>query len=54
MAEDFEAALVAGDIPALRAIPKADLHNHIIGGGNRDSVREKTGVDVVPLDHVLK
>jgi adenosine deaminase len=54
MTSDFEAALVAGDIAALRASPKADLHNHIIGGGNRDDVREKTGVDVAPLDYVLK
>ncbi len=53
MATAFEAALLAGDIPALRAIPKADLHNHIIGGGNRDYVRDRTGVDIAPLDHVL-
>jgi adenosine deaminase len=54
MAADFEAALVAGDIALLRAIPKADLHNHFTSGGNRDYVRERTGVDVAPLDHVLK
>ncbi len=54
MPSAFELALAANDIAALRASPKADLHNHIIGGGNRDAVREKTGVDVVPLDHALK
>ena len=54
MTSDFEEALVAGDIAALRASPKADLHNHFTFGGNRDYVREKTGVDVVPLDRVLK
>lgn len=53
MPSDFETALAAGDVAALRAIPKADLHNHFNLGGNRDFVREKTGVDVVPLDHVL-
>jgi adenosine deaminase len=53
MSSDFETALAAGDIAALRALPKADLHNHAIGGGNRDFVREKTGVDVAPIDHVL-
>jgi hypothetical protein len=53
MPSPFEAALAAGDIAALRAIPKADLHNHATVGGNRDFVRERTGVDVVPLDHVL-
>jgi len=54
MSSDFETALAAGDVVALRAIPKADLHNHITFGGNRDYVREKTGVDVAPLDYVLK
>ena len=53
MASDFETALETGDIAALRAIPKADLHNHAIGGGNRDFVREKTGVDIAPIDQVL-
>ncbi len=54
MSSDFETALEAGDIAALRAIPKADLHNHFIGGGNRDFVREKTGVEIAPIDHVLR
>lgn len=53
MASAFEVALAANDIAALRAIPKADLHNHAIGGGNRDFVREKTGVDIAPIDRVL-
>lgn len=53
MASDFETALVAGDIAALRAIPKADLHNHFNLGGNRGFIREKTGIDVVPIEHVL-
>lgn len=54
MSSDFESALAAGDVAALRAIPMADLHNHFTSGGNRDYVREKTGVDVAPLDYVLK
>ena len=54
MASAFETALEAGDLAALRAIPTADLHNHANLGGNRDFVREKTGMDVVPIDHVLK
>lgn len=53
MASDFETALVAGDIAALRAIPKADLHNHFNLGGNRGFIREKTGIDVIPIEHVL-
>lgn len=54
MSSDFATALEAGDVAALRAIPKADLHNHFIGGGNREFVREKTGIDIAPIDHVLK
>ena len=54
MSSDFAAALEAGDLAALRAIPKADLHNHFTFGGNRAFVREKTGIDVAPLDHALQ
>ena len=54
MSSDFAAALEAGDVAALRAIPKADLHNHVTFGGNRDFVRERTGVDVARLDQVLR
>ena len=54
MSSDFAAALEAGDLAELRAIPKADLHNHFTFGGNRAFVREKTGIDVAPLDHALQ
>ena len=50
---DFVTALESGDCEAVRRAPKADLHIHGYGGGDRAFVRERTGVDVAPLDHVL-
>jgi hypothetical protein len=50
----FCAALEAGDLDALRACPKADLHNHFILGGDRDFIREQTGRDIAPLIEPLK
>lgn len=50
---DFAAALETGDLPALRRAPKADLHIHGFGGGDRAFVRQRTGVDVAPVDGVL-
>ncbi len=45
--------MVSHDREALRAIPKSELHTHAILGGSRSHVRERTGIDVVPLDRVL-
>jgi adenosine deaminase len=53
MSIDFQTALEAGDIDALRLIPKADLHNHFVMGGDRAFVLARTGRDIAPLDHVL-
>jgi hypothetical protein len=50
---DFCSALESGDLAALRACPKADLHNHFILGGDRDFIREKTGLDIAPLAEPL-
>ncbi len=49
----FQAALEAGDLAAIRATPKADLHLHAIGSGNRAFLRERTGRDIAPVDHPL-
>lgn len=49
MHSPFQAALEAGDLAALRACPKADLHVHGIGGGHRGYLRELTGRDIAPL-----
>jgi adenosine deaminase len=53
MTTTFQEALRAGDIRALRAIPKSDLHNHFFLGGNRALVSEWAGKDIAPLDHKL-
>ena len=53
MPTPFETALAAYDREALRTIPKSELHTHATLGGSRRYVREKTGIDIVPLDHVL-
>jgi adenosine deaminase len=49
----FEAALANHDREALVACPKSELHTHATLGGSRRFVRERTGIDIVPLDHVL-
>lgn len=54
MVSEFAAALEAGDLEALRRIPKADHHIHGFGGGDRAFLRERTSVDVAPVERVLK
>ncbi|WP_417309176.1 hypothetical protein [Devosia sp.] len=49
----FEAALASHDRDALVAWPKSELHTHASLGGSRSFVRERTGIDIVPLDRVL-
>jgi adenosine deaminase len=49
----FTDALIAGDLAALRRSPKAELHIHGIGGGDRAFLRERTGVDIAPVEGVL-
>ncbi len=53
MSTPFQIALETGDLAAIRACPKADLHIHAIMGGCREFVRERLGLDIVPLDGVL-
>jgi len=50
----FQTALEHGDLEAIRACPKSDLHVHAIMGGNRDFLRERTGRDIAPLQGVLR
>lgn len=49
----FEVALAAGDLDAIRRVPKSDLHNHFFLGGNRALVSEWAGKDIAPLDRKL-
>jgi len=54
MTIDFQSALEAGDIGALRRVPKSDLHNHAVLGGDRLWLKEQTGLDIEPLCHPLR
>jgi adenosine deaminase len=47
-------ALVAQDIAAVRAVPKADLHNHGPACGHRGFLRARTGIDIAPLTAPLR
>jgi Adenosine deaminase len=49
----FQDALQRGDIGAVRAIPKSDLHCHALAGGHRALVSQWTGRDIAPLDRPL-
>jgi adenosine deaminase len=49
----FQEALRTGSLEALRSIPKSDLHNHAIGGGNRAWISRMTGRDIPPLARPL-
>jgi adenosine deaminase len=50
----FTTALAGGDLQAIRACPKADLHTHGFAKADRDYVREKTGRDIVSVKVPLR
>lgn len=51
--QDFIDALKQKNLKKLRSIPKADLHNHFVLGGNRDYLYKKTGKIIEPLTRSL-
>jgi adenosine deaminase len=53
MNEEFQQALRAGDLDAVRGFPKADLHNHGWAGADPASVGKILGKKIAPLDHRL-
>jgi adenosine deaminase len=53
MNEEFQKALKAEDLDAVRRCPKTDLHNHGWAGADPASVGEILGMRVAPLDHKL-
>jgi adenosine deaminase len=53
MNEEFQQALKAEDLEAIRRFPKADLHNHGWAGGDPEAVAAILGKKLAPLDHRL-
>jgi adenosine deaminase len=53
MNEEFQQALRAGDLEAIRRVPKADLHNHGWAGADPASVGAILGRRIDPLEHRL-
>jgi adenosine deaminase len=54
MTSEFSTALEGRDLAALRRCPKADLHIHGIGGGDREFIPDATGVDLAPVERTLR
>jgi len=44
--KQFMDALKDQNIQAIKQVPKADLHNHFVLGGNREYIREMTGISI--------
>jgi adenosine deaminase len=53
MNEEFQQALKANDLDAIRRCPKADLHNHGWAGADPAAVGAILGRRIIPLDHKL-
>lgn len=49
----FINALKSKDILKIKEIPKADLHNHFVLGGNREYISNITGVEIPYFNGVL-
>ncbi len=49
----FIDALTKKDLTAIRRVPKADLHNHFTLGGNREYIREVTGISIPSYKGIL-
>ncbi len=47
--QSFLHALETGDLEEIRKVPKADLHNHFVLGGEREYLYKKTGTWIHPL-----
>lgn len=51
--EMFIQGLKKLDLNKIKKVPKSDLHNHFVLGGNRDYIRKKTGIDIYPIKKAL-
>jgi adenosine deaminase len=54
MSATFASALSSGDLQAVRAWPKSDLHNHGALSGDRAFLRDRTGRDIAPVAQPLR
>lgn len=52
--EAFISALKDRDAEQVRAIPKADLHNHFVLGGSRNFIHKRKGIVIPALEGILK
>ena len=50
----FIDAIKSENLDAIRRLPKADLHNHFVLGGNREFILRKTGHEILPVSAPLK
>ena len=50
----FTDAIKSENLDAIRRLPKADLHNHFVLGGNREFILRKTGHEILPVSAPLK
>lgn len=46
----FISFLESKDLNRIKTIPKSDLHNHFVLGGNRKYIKQATGIDIPSLD----
>ena len=49
----FISSLESSDILKIRKIPKSDLHNHSVLGGNRNYIESHTGIRIPPVNGIL-
>lgn len=53
MSYDFINALKNKEYEIIKKIPKSDLHNHCILGGNREQIKKAFGVQIDPILHIM-
>lgn len=51
--EKFINALEEHDANVMKKIPKADLHNHFVLGGNREYIKRETGISIPYFEGIL-
>ena len=51
--EKFINALEEHDANVMKKIPKADLHNHFVLGGNREYIKRETGISISYFEGIL-